>query len=103
MSCLVGTWWAKKVAEEVEELGDRQAREQGDALELDADPLLDRVGVPGDVHARGRSASPSIGLSQPFEDLDRRRLAGAVRARACRRPRPWPTSKLTPSTALTSP
>ena len=55
-----------------------------------------------DVQAEDRRRAAVLD-PQALEDLDGRRLAGAVRARAGRRPRRAATSKSMPSTATRSP
>ena len=69
---------AEEAAEKVQELGHREARIERHALELDADPLLDRLRVTADVQAEDLHGA-GIGGAQTLEDLDRGRLAGAVR------------------------
>jgi hypothetical protein len=66
-------------AEERDQLADGQLRVQGCRLQLDADSLLERARVAHDVDAQHLGAA-RIGRAQALEDLDRRRLAGAVGA-----------------------
>ena len=71
-------------------------------LEDDADPPADLAGRRRDVQP-GQARAPRRRLQQRAQDLDRRGLAGAVRARGTRRSRPAPTEKSMPRTASTSP
>ena len=67
----------EEASEQVEELGHGEPGVQRDALELDADPLLDRLRVLPDVEAQDLDDA-GIRVPEPLEDLDRRRLAGPV-------------------------
>jgi hypothetical protein len=69
-----------EASEEVQDLHDGQLGIQLGRLERHADALLERVRVAGNVDAQDLQA-PRVGLAQPFEHLDRRRLAGAVGAK----------------------
>ena len=69
----------EEAAEQIEQLGHGQARIQRDALELDADTLLDRLWMVANIEAEHLNRA-GLGRSQALENLDRRRLAGAVRA-----------------------
>src|SRR5439155_16938357 len=65
--------------EEEVRLADREAREQLGLLEHDADPLAEAALRPLRVEAEHLDP-PAVGAAVALEDLDRRRLAGAVRA-----------------------
>ena len=68
-----------EAAEQVDQLGDGQLRIEGRRLEADPDPRLERVGVPRHVEAEHADLA-TVGLAKALEDLDGRRLAGAIRA-----------------------
>ena len=66
-----------EAAEQIQQLGDGQARVQRNALQLDADALLDGLGVPAHVEPEHLDGA-RVGRAQAFQDLDRGRLAGPV-------------------------
>jgi hypothetical protein len=69
-----------EASKEVQDLHDGQLGIEFGRLERHPDALLECVRVSGNVDAQDLQA-PRIGLAQPFEHLDRRRLAGAVGAK----------------------
>ena len=72
------TWVRIEAPEQVDDLDHGQLRVERRGLEADADAWLERVGAVGDVEAEDDRLA-AIGRAQTLEDLDRRRLAGAVR------------------------
>src|SRR5512143_3422704 len=68
---------AEEQAEEVKELGDRQSRIQRDALELDADTLLDRLQIPPDIETEDFHGAGVL-RAQALEHLDGGRLARPI-------------------------
>ena len=67
-------------AEQAERLLDGQLVGELRLLELDAEALTQLALVVRASVSPSTSTSPASGVEQPFEDLDRRRLAGAVRS-----------------------
>ncbi len=78
ISSSVGREVGVEAPEEVDDLDDRQLRVHRRGLEADADAWLERVGVLRDVDAEDDRLA-GVGRAQALEDLDRGRLAGAVR------------------------
>ena len=76
---LCGHGVIEEAAEEVQQFGHGQPRIERDALQLHTDPLLDRLRVLADIQAEDLDGA-RIGRAKAFENLDRCRLAGAVRA-----------------------
>ena len=68
-----------EAGEELDELLDRELRKERRRLELDADARLDPLRMPGHVLAEDGQAS-GVRRPEALEHLDRRRLAGPVRA-----------------------
>src|SRR5206468_12534092 len=62
---------------EIDRFPDADALLQLRLLELDTDPLLQRVGVTCGIEAEHRGA-PRVGLANAFDTFHRRGLAGAV-------------------------
>ncbi len=72
------TWVRIEAPEQVDDLDHGQLRVERRRLEADADAWLERVGAVGDVEAEDDRLA-AVGRPQALEDLDRRRLARAVR------------------------
>ena len=91
----------EEAAEQAQRLADRQLVGELRLLQLDAQPLAQRLRI-------GRPAEPEhldvarVGLRQPFADLDRRGLAGAVRTEQAEALARRARSRSMPSTATTS-
>jgi hypothetical protein len=71
-------WVRVEAPEQVDDLDHGQLRVERGRLETDANAWLERVRAVGDVEAEDDRLA-AIGRPQAFEDLDRRRLARAVR------------------------
>ena len=79
MSCVVGRRRAdRSCAKRSMSSSTVRLREEGRGLELDADALLDPLGVAARRRRPSTVSSPRVGLAQALEHLDRRRLARAV-------------------------
>ena len=63
-----------------DELGGRDVGRQAVVLGHVADALADRGALGGDVEAEHARPCPTVAGEQPEQDLDQRRLAGAVGA-----------------------
>ena len=68
-----------EAAEEPQRLDDRQLVGELGVLQLDAEPLAQLLGIRGPAQAEDLDVA-SVRHGEPLADLDRRRLAGAVRA-----------------------
>ena len=97
MSCSVGRELRVEAPEEVDDLDDGELRVHRRRLEADPDPLLE-LRRRRDVDAEDDRPA-AVGRAQPFEHLDRRRLARAIRAEQAEDLARGSTSKSMPSTA----
>ena len=71
--------WLVEAAEQIQRFADREFFGQLGLLQRDADALLDGLVVAAPLHAQDFDFAAG-GREQPFEDLDRGGLAGAVGA-----------------------
>src|SRR5664279_1767595 len=67
-----------EAAEQVKDLDDLELGVQLGRLEGDPDPLLELVGIAGDINAQDLEQA-RVGRAEALQHLDRRRLASAVR------------------------
>ena len=72
------SWPRIEASEKVDDLDNGQLRVERRRLETDPDARLERVGPARDVEAQDDRLA-AVGRAQTLEDLDRRRLARAVR------------------------